>query len=133
LKTGHGGCRYCANYGIQYSKPAYLYLITNQLLNAHKIGIANPAKVKKSDRLHRYQFHGWQVIQVWNISSGKSAEKIENRILYAVRSEMKIPIFLTKREMAGQGGHTETMSADSISLTKLKKLISKAIKEYSDN
>jgi hypothetical protein len=34
--------------------------------------------------------------------------------------------------MSGQGGHTETMSADSITLLELEKIIKKVIKDYKE-
>lgn len=128
IKSGNGGCKFCAEYGFQYSKPAYLYLITNQELNAHKIGIANPAKIKKSDRLHRYQHHGWLIFKVWNFPNGKLAEDIENTVLLHLRVSLEIPSYLSIQEMSGQGGHTETVSADSISLLELERLIVDSIK-----
>ena len=97
-------------------------------MNSHKIGIANPAKIKKSDRLHKYQYHGWQVFKIWNFKTGKVAEQVENSVLLELRINRKIPIYLSKAEMSGQGGHTETMSADSITLLELEKIIKKVIK-----
>ena len=132
IKSGSGGCKHCAKHGFQYSKPAYLYLITKPAINSHKIGIANPAKVKKSDRLHKYQYHGWQVFKIWNFKTGKAAEQVENSVLIDLRVKRKIPIHLSKAEMSGQGGHTETMSADSITLLELEKIIKKVIKGYRD-
>lgn len=127
IKSGNGGCKYCAEYGFQYSKPAYLYLITNEALNAHKIGIANPAKIKKSDRLHRYRYNGWSVIKVWNFPNGKVAEEIENELLLHLRVNLGLPPYLTAEDMGGHKGHTETVSADSISLLELEKAIVNAI------
>jgi hypothetical protein len=128
IKNGFGGCKHCAKHGFKYSKPAYLYLITKPELNCYKIGIANPAKIKKSDRLHRYQFHGWQIYKIWDFKDGKTAELIENKVLMELRVERRIPIYLSKAEMSGQGGHTETMSADSITLLELEKIIKKVIR-----
>lgn len=130
IKFGNGGCKYCAEYGFQYSKPAYLYLITNEKLNAHKIGIANPAKIKKSDRLHRYQHHGWSIIKVWNFPNGKLAEDIENTVLLHLRVSLGIPSYLSANEMGGQRGHTETVSADAISLIELERVIVDVEKGY---
>ena len=132
IKSGYGGCKHCAKYGFQYSKPAYLYLITKPAMNSHKIGIANPAKIKKSDRLHKYQYHGWQVFKIWNFKTGKVAEQVENSVLLELRIKRKIPIYLSKAEMSGQGGHTETMSADSITLLELEKIIKKVIKDHKE-
>jgi hypothetical protein len=127
INSGNGGCKYCAEYGFQYSKPAYLYLITNEELNAHKIGIANPAKIKKSDRLHRYRHHGWTVVKIWDFPNGKIAEEIENELLLHLRVNLGIPPYLSISEMGGHGGHTETVSAESISLLKLENYIATAI------
>lgn len=127
IKSGNGGCKYCAEYGFQYSKPAYLYLITNEALNAHKIGIANPAKIKKSDRLHRYRHNGWSVIKVWDFPNGKAAEEIENELLMYLRVNLGLPPYLSISEMGGHKGHTETVSADAISLLELEKMIVSAI------
>lgn len=132
INSGNGGCKYCAEYGFQYSKPAYLYLITNKELSAHKVGIANPAKIRKSDRLHRYQNHGWSIIKVWNFANGKLAESIENAILLHLRVKLGIPPYLSIKEMGGQRGHTETVSADAVSLIELEKIIVKAIKSHQD-
>ena len=133
IKNGFGGCRHCAKHGFKYSKPAYLYLITKPEFNSHKIGIANPAKIKKSDRLHRYQFHGWQVYKIWDFKNGKTAELVENNVLVELRVKRKIPIHLSKKEMSGQSGHTETVSAESITLLELEKIIKKEIKGYRSN
>lgn len=128
LKSGNGGCKYCAEYGFQYSKPAYLYLITNEALGAHKIGIANPAKIKKSDRLHRYRHNGWSVIKVWDFPNGKVAEEIENELLLYLRVNLGLPPYLTISDMGGHKGHTETVSAEAISLLELERMIVKAAK-----
>jgi hypothetical protein len=125
INSGNGGCKYCAEYGFQYSKPAYLYLITNEELNAHKIGIANTAKIKKSDRLHRYRHHGWTVVKIWDFPNGKIAEEIENTVLLHLRENLGIPSYLSVHEMGGQRGHTETVSADAISLLELERIIVK--------
>jgi hypothetical protein len=105
-----------------------LYLILNPSLRSYKIGIANPAKIKKSDRLHRYQYHGWVVLKVWDFPTGKEAEEVENRILRTLRIEKKIPPYLTISDMGGQGGHTETLAEDAISELKLIKLINRCVK-----
>ena len=108
-------------------------MITKPEFNSHKIGIANPAKIKKSDRLHRYQFHGWQVYKIWDFKNGKTAELVENNVLVELRVKRKIPIHLSKKEMSGQSGHTETVSAESITLLELEKIIKKEIKGYRSN
>ena len=130
IQSGSGGCKHCATHGFKYSKPAYLYLITHNKLFAHKIGIANPAKIVKSDRLHKYKYHGWEVQKIWYFDNGRVAEDIENGILYQIRIVAELPIFLSKSDMNNQGGHTETINADSITILELEKIITRVIKGY---
>lgn len=128
-RTG-GGCKYCANYGFQYSKPAYLYLIRNEALNAVKIGIANPSRRSDGDRLTRFTKLDWEVIAVWNFQKGSHAEQVEKQIFELIRKERKIPAYLSRSQMV-IGGHTETMDANSVDVFELKEILNKIIKDVS--
>jgi hypothetical protein len=127
IKRGGGGCRNCADWGYSYNKPSYLYLITHKDFNAHKVGIANKAKLKKSDRLHRHTNHGWEVHKIWEFEDGFLVLQIETEVLRILRSEMNLPKFLSQGQMKYQG-ETETVSADLITLIQLEKIITKVIK-----
>jgi hypothetical protein len=129
-RTG-GGCKFCANYGFQYSKPAYLYLIRNDSLNAVKIGIANPSRRSDGDRLKRFIKLDWEVIAVWNFQKGKHAEQAEKQIFKIIRKDRKIPAYLSSSQMV-IGGHTETMDADSVDVLELKQLINKIIRDVQE-
>lgn len=129
IKRGGGGCRHCAQWGWDNTKPSYLYLITHKELEAHKVGIANTAKMRKSDRLHKFQNHGWQVYEKWNFPNGENLLKIEAEVFRIIRKEMAIPRFLAKGQMKYQG-ESETVSAELISLLDLKRLINKVIREF---
>jgi len=128
IKRTGGGCKFCAKHGFQYSKPAYLYLIRSESLNAVKIGIANPSRRSDGDRLTRFMKIGWEVIGVWNFEIGSHAEEVEKRIFALIRNERKIPVFLSSQDMQ-IGGHTETMDADSVDILELKDLINVFSKE----
>ena len=128
IRSGSGACRHCATHGFKYSKSAFLYLIYHGNLNALKVGIANPAKIAKSDRLNRYKHHGWQVFRIWNFDEGREAEDVENAVLYHLRVTLGLPSYLSASEMSGQGGHTETVDSDSITILELEKIINKVIK-----
>jgi Zn finger protein HypA/HybF involved in hydrogenase expression len=39
ISAGIGGCKFCGPHGLDFNKPAFVYLITNDELNAHKIGV----------------------------------------------------------------------------------------------
>lgn len=129
-RTG-GGCKYCAKYGFQYSKSAYLYLISHEQLNALKVGIANPSRRADGDRLKRFTNFGWEVIATWTFTKGAKAEIVEKRVFEVIRKEKSIPIFLSRSEMP-IGGHTETIDADSISVSELLQMINSFIKEVKD-
>ena len=129
IKTGQGGCIYCAEYGINMNTPSYLYLITNNRLNSHKIGIGNHKKV--NDRLTKFNRKGWATFKVWNFQTGGEAWKVETSVFRVIRKELKLPIHLSKGEMPVTEGHTETIAADAIDLRALEKVINTVIKELS--
>jgi hypothetical protein len=111
---GHGACIYCSVGGLDFSKPAYLYLITNSKLGAHKIGIAG--KSARIDRVRVHKRDGWIVYKTKNYKSGSEAIKAEQKVLGWLSKEKKLSQHLSKAEMP-QGGHTETVDASRIKLT----------------
>lgn len=123
------GCGNCSPYGIDLEKPSYIYLITNKELYAHKIGMGNRKKIHP-DRLKSFLNLGWKAHKVWNIRTGAEALKIETAIFKIIRKELKLPIYLTSKQMSRTGGETETVGADSITLLELEKIINKVIKGY---
>jgi hypothetical protein len=129
LKQMMGGCRHCAEWGFQYDKESYLYLITHKKLGAHKIGLGNIAKKLKADRLHRLKIEGWEVSRVWNFNEGKKALMFEKQIFRILRKDLKLPIFLSKDQIRNEG-YSETIDADSITLSELEMIIKKVVKGY---
>jgi hypothetical protein len=128
VKSGHKGCVYCAPAGLGMQKKSYVYLITNEELNAHKVGIGN---VKKHmDRLGRFNARGWVTYKVWQFETGREALDVEKMVFKVIRKDLKIPVYLSYEQMKSTGGHVETMGADSISLLDLEKIIKKAIRAY---
>jgi len=125
-----GGCKYCAVRGINLNVPSYIYLITNSEYYSHKIGIGNK-KTNYTDRLTKFNKHGWDTYRVWYFETGDEAWKIEQAIFQVIRNNLKIPSHLSLEQMGKRlGGQTETMSADSITLLELEKIIKKVIKGY---
>jgi len=127
-KRTSGGCKFCAKYGFQHSKSAYLYLIRNLKLNTVKVGIANPSRRSDGDRLKRFIQLDWEVIAKWNFQEGKHAEHVEKAVFKIIRQERGIPIYLSHQDMP-IGGHTETMSADSVDISELKALIAEIVRK----
>ena len=105
-----GGCKWCADKGINYQAPSIVYLITNDELGAHKIGIA----AQTSQRMKAHKRNGWQTFKTLKTEDGYIAKKIEDDVLNWWRSELGLGHFLLPEQMP-QGGFTET--ADSMQIT----------------
>ena len=117
LRGGQGGCSNCAEYGLNYQKSGYIYLITNKKLQAHKIGIANSYKSRKyDDRMYSHQKQGWTLFKKMSFKTVKQASDIETAVLKWLRMDIGLPIALTGKQMP-QGGHTETVDASEIDLS----------------
>ena len=108
-----GGCKYCATHGFDFSKGGILYVITHELLGAHKIGITNEAAKEK--RLKKHEAEGWLTYKTVFFENGNDAFEIEQQILTWWRTERGLPIYLSSAEMP-QGGHTETVDSNEIDL-----------------
>jgi hypothetical protein len=116
LQRGQGGCSNCADWGLNYQKPGYLYLITHKEFNAHKIGIANAYKSKKyDDRMYQHEKQGWILYKKISFKTVQEASDVETSVLKWLRMEVGLPAFLSPKQMP-KGGHTETVSASEIEL-----------------
>ena len=117
LSQGQGGCSNCADYGLNYTDKGFIYLITNSILGAHKIGIANSYKSRVSDdRMYNHKKHGWETYKTRSFSKLRDAFLVEQKIIKWLRLEVGLPIFLSDDQMP-QGGWTETVDASEIDLT----------------
>ena len=117
LKQGQGGCSNCADWGLNYQKPGYVYLITHEKFSAHKIGIANAYKSKKyDDRMYQHEKQGWILYKKVNFKTVQEASDIETSVLKWLRMEVGLPVFLSPKQMP-KGGHTETVDASEIDLS----------------
>jgi len=112
---GQGGCGFCATYGFNLEQPAFIYLITNKELSAHKIGISNRNDRKENSRISKHRRNGWKIFKTMEFDSGKRAVEIETQVLSWLRSERGLASFLSAEQMP-QGGHTETIDASEIDL-----------------
>jgi len=116
LRQGQGGCSNCADYGLNYQMPGYLYLITHKEFASHKIGIANNYKTRKvDDRMYRHQKQGWTLYEKKNFPTVQEAANIETGILKWLRMEVGLDLHLISSQMP-QGGWTETVDASEIDL-----------------
>ena len=69
ISAGIGGCRFCGPHGLDFNKPAFVYLITNEELSAHKIGVSGIDI--QSERLKAHSKYGWKLYKRLNILSKK--------------------------------------------------------------
>jgi hypothetical protein len=116
IQRGQGGCSNCADYGLNYQKPGYIYLITHELLQTHKIGIANSYKSRKfDDRMYQHKKRDWVLYKKLDFKTVKEASDIETKVLKWLRMDVELPFNLSPKQMP-QGGHTETVDASEIDL-----------------
>jgi hypothetical protein len=108
-----GGCKYCSVSLVNLIAPAYLYLITNKELNAHKVGISGHGATV--NRLERHKRLGWASYAVLDLDTGEEAYEIEAKTLEWLRLDLQLPKYLAQEQMP-QGGHTETVDASEIDL-----------------
>jgi hypothetical protein len=108
-----GGCKFCSVSLVNLISPAYLYLITNKALNAHKVGISGHGATV--NRLERHKRLGWESYAVLELETGEEAYRIEEQVLEWLRLELNLPKYLVSDQMP-QGGHTETVDASEIDL-----------------
>lgn len=114
IKSGQGACRFCADWGIDYSAKGFIYLMTNQKLGAHKLGIGNTNR-SKGTRINQHKKHGWVLYRQLNFDITDEAFKIEQIVLNWLRNEKGLATYLSEFEMP-QGGYTETVNALEIDL-----------------
>lgn len=110
IRSGQGGCRWCAHRGFDIAKPSFVYLLVHQSYGAAKVGIGNADGV----RLDQHRKYGWEVAATVHVP-GVRALAIEKHILGWWRNGLALPPYLSKGEMP-QGGWTETIDADAIDI-----------------
>jgi hypothetical protein len=134
IKQGGGGCRFCAPYGYNPSKPAYVYLIE---INSHsnfphgvlKIGIAGG----KSRRLKQWQRRGWTLLEAFHFDDGEIPITIEDEVLKWFDDDLGLDPCLSADDVVGIGGHTETISVadlilDGFSVDDVRKKVKQLVK-----
>ena len=115
IKKGQGGCRFCADFGIDYTGPGFIYLMTHPYLQAHKVGIGGSKRSRNRDRVAEHQKFGWDLFYREDFETADDAFQVEQKVVAWLRQEKKLGIFLSEFEMP-QGGYTETVDASEIDL-----------------
>ena len=105
------GCKYCQIGTLNLTKPAFIYLMSNDLLEAHKIGIGGLES--KTNRIDQHAKHGWRLYKKLNFSTAEYAYSVEQQVLQWIRIDLGLPQQVLALEMP-QGGHTETFASNEI-------------------
>jgi hypothetical protein len=107
-----GGCRYCAEYGPDWSAPGIVYLLHHEGFGAYKVGIAN----QTSKRTQTFAPAGWVTFRTLQVSTADRAYQIEQAVLAPYRDANHCP-YLTCAELPS--GHSETIDAEAVSILDL--------------
>jgi len=116
ISAGIGGCKFCGPHGLDFNKPAFVYLITSDELNAHKIGVSG--KDIQTDRLKAHRKFGWDLYKRLDVDTGETAFLIEQDVLLWLREDLHLSAYVLKEQMP-QGGFSETFDASEIDLPKV--------------
>lgn len=107
LRTGvtkAAGCPACQTYGFNPGRPSWVYLLTNGIHLALKVGVTNTPDTRIG-RQHRK--NGWDTVRLWALP-GWSALAVEERVIGTWRERGWDPAL-----PAGLDGWTETVSLAS--------------------
>ena len=113
------GCSECGD-TYSYNEPSYFYVLENALFQSIKVGISNCNS--RDDRVAVHAKHGWKLIQRIDFENGFLAFEFEQTLLNYIRKFCGIPSHLSKSDMP-QGGYSETISLEKISLSELLKIV----------
>ncbi len=130
IQQGNGGCKACADIGIDYTAPAILYLMRSDSFFSLKIGITATNSV--ADRLAHHRRLGWEVESTWQARDGFLAEEIEQKIIKYWRKILGAPPSVRKEDMP-QGGYTETASLLYVEIEETQSLVESMLEEALDN
>jgi DNA-directed RNA polymerase subunit RPC12/RpoP len=119
IRSGGGGCRWCAPSGIDFTQPAKLYLVTNADWRAAKIGIAGQGV--RRDRIGQHIDNGWKLTRAWRFKTGEQAHRAEQKVLTSWR-KAGYPDLVPPEAMP-QGGFSETVAIEAVSLIEIDDLV----------
>lgn len=109
------GCPACAPGSYKTNLPATLYFIQNAEMSAYKVGITNQSA--KSTRVATFERRGWDLLHSVGSDDGLLIKNLEKRVFGYLRQELGLGTALTKSEMGGMGGETETFSMGGVAKT----------------
>lgn len=114
IRGGSGPCKFCAEHGFDYLKPAIVYLLQNSRFRAFKVGVTG----RDTGRLNSLRIGGWKVLVLTPTRTGRIARKIESETLKTIVESGARLGHVPKNQMP-YGGHTETIDQGSIRKSQL--------------
>ncbi len=129
IQNRGSGCSTCAEYGLTYTAPAYLYIMQHYEYQSIKIGISNDNATPNRVRSHKND--GWKHYKSFFFMTGQIAENVENEVLNWIRNEKKLGIHLSQ-ELMKQGGYSETVDSEEISVVEIERFVKRVIKELQE-
>jgi hypothetical protein len=106
------GCPTCAPTGFDSGSPGIFYILEHSLHGAKKVGITNGNR--DQFRLKQFQQDGWQILAIHKCEEGRKILELETLMLRWIRKDLKLPVYLSKSEMARTGGFSETFEGDAV-------------------
>lgn len=122
------GCPSCAQYGFSPARAALLYLLTNETLQAFKVGITNYG----TTRIAQFVEMGWHETYLIYNRSGGIIKAAETELLRWLRVDLGLNQALTREQMP-IGGATETFPLGAVAESQIteRMLLSVAAAEQS--
>lgn len=119
-----GNCRECGRYAYFVEQPSYLYLLTNQQLKSHRVGIGTVGKDK--DHLAKLLEAGWLVHGIWHGNDKRKTFQWEKEVFEVIKAKLS----LSTSDLSDSMGRwdrswSESVSAEAISVSEIAKLITK--------
>lgn len=127
IANGAGGCKWCGESGLDYSAPSYLYIVSHSEFGSLKVGISNDEA--RANRIAAHKKNGWKLHKSYKFNTGAEASDCETAILRHLRIKLMLGVHLSGNLMP-QGGHTETVDGEEISILELTKLVDSYVRKF---
>ena len=111
------GCPSCSVSGFDPNKKGFLYLMTHELWQLHKVGISN----LETDRTNKHKQSGWELIDIRGPMDGLLAYDWEQSILSMLKSR---GVEIGSADIAGKfDGYSETWASNIFPVSTIKELM----------
>jgi recombinational DNA repair protein (RecF pathway) len=129
IRIGQGGCKFCAEKGLDYTAPTFLYLMKHMNHRSLKIGIGN--NKTRLNRISEHEKNGWELLERMDFLTGEQAYQVEQEVLAWIRLTCGLKPFLSPKEMP-QRGWTETFSDSGITTEEVWKKVHSVTQSIED-